>query len=367
MMNYLESKERIIIGSQLQRARELLRFTPEEVAVEIGATSQDIINWEQEKSRPKLKQLEDLARFYAREIDYFLRETPAPPTDIEFRGKSGLSLRDLSRETRIILSKFDELCRNDLEFDMLLNKKVDIKLPGILKGEPPYEAAKVLRKNFNANDKPLFDLRDRLEEEGMRIFELPVLDESFSGFSFWHNEYGPCILLNAKEPRGRKNFTLAHELAHILYTDGSSICYIPSKYDESYKGIEYKANQFAVEILLPKTGVIEDFKKRNYPNMPTEKELAQMASKWGVSIQALGYRLENLSLIVSGITDTFIESKPKHLRPPKIPAWQRQLGKRYIKNSIDAYKMNLISLSKLAHSLRLPIRRALEIVEQKGK
>jgi Zn-dependent peptidase ImmA (M78 family)/DNA-binding XRE family transcriptional regulator len=366
-MNYSDPKESTIIGTQLQKARELLQLTPEEAVLEIGVTSQELIDWEKEKSRPSLKQLEDLARIYGREIDYFLRETPAPPGDIEFRGKPGQLLRDLSSETRIILARFDELCRTALEFEVLLNKRLIVKLPKLTRDDPPKKAARIIRERFNANNKPLLDLRDCLENEAVRIFELPVLGEAFSGFSFWHQEYGPCILLNAKESRGRKNFTLAHELAHLLYSDGSSICYIPSRIEVSTKGLEYKANEFAIELLLPEEGTIEDFKRRNVSKSPSTEKLAQMASKWGVSIQALGYRLENLGLIDIGLTDKIIESTSLHFKRPKIPTWRRQLGKRFVENSIEAYKANLISVGRLAHSLRIPIRKAMEIVEQQKK
>jgi Zn-dependent peptidase ImmA (M78 family)/DNA-binding XRE family transcriptional regulator len=366
-MSHLESSESIIIGIQLQKARELIQLTPEEVALEIGVTSQEIVNWEQERLKPNLKQLEDLARLYGREIDYFLRVTPLPPKDIEFRGKPGQHLKDLSKETKIILARFDELCRSALEFETLLNRKLVATLPKFMKDDPPKKAAKILRERFNANDSPLSDLRDHLENEGVRIFELPIPREAFSGFSLWHNEYGPCILLNATEPKGRRNFTLAHELAHLVYSDGSTICFIPSRVEVFAKGLEYKANELAIEILLPESGTGEDFKKRNISYFPSTKELSQMALRWGVSIQALGYRLENLGLIDKGVTDKIVENKLLYFKRPKIPTWKRRLGKRFVENSIEAYKANLISVGRLSHSLRIPIRKAMEIVEQQKK
>lgn len=366
-MSQPEPSESIIIGAQLQKARELLQLTHEEVALEIGVTPQDIANWEGEKLRPTLKQLEDLARLCGREIDYFLRVTPIPPKDIEFRGKPGQHFKDMSKETKIILARFDELCRTALEFERLLNKRLVVKLPKFMKDEPPKKVAKILRERFITYDKPLSDLRDHLENEGVRVFELPISGQAFSGFSFWHKEYGPCILLDARDPKGRRNFTLAHELAHLVYSDGSSICYIPSKIEVSVKGLEYKANELAIEILLPESGTVEDFNRRSISYSPSTKELAQMASRWGVSIQALGYRLENLGLINMGVTDRIVESKLLYFKRPKIPTWKRRLGKRFVENSIEAYKANLISVGRLSHSLRIPIRKAMEIVEQQIK
>lgn len=365
MANNSEPTANLIIGAQLQRARELLQLTPEEVAPELNADIQAVLSWEEGRSQPNLTQLEKLAELYGREIDYFLRETPAPPQDIKFRGKPGQSLKELSKETKIVLARFDELCRTALEFETLLDKRPEVRLPRFEEHAPPEAVAQYLREMFGAGYKPIPGLRTILENEGVRIFELPIPEDSFSGFSFWHSDYGPCILVSAREIKGRRNFTLAHELAHLLYGHGSSLCYIPLKFTEPGRGLEYKANQIATELLLPEPGVVEDFRKRDLSGTPSPKDMAPMASKWVVSIQALGYRLENLGLIRGGHTDTLWEAKPPRFRRPRIPRWERQLGKRFVSMSIEVHQNNFISIGKLAHVLGIPIRKALETAESR--
>lgn len=371
MMNNLNPKGKLVFGLQLQQARKLMQLTPEEVAQEINVESQDIVSWEEEKTRPSLKQLEALAELYGRAIDYFLRETPAPPEKIEFRGKPGQSLKGLPKETKIVLSRFDELCRTALEFENLLSKKREAKLPTFKESESPKRVAQTLREKFNVGNKPLADLRGRLEDEGVRIFELPVPEDAFSGFSFWHQEYGPCILLNANEQKGRKNFTLAHELSHLLYNHVSGLCYIPLRLSEVRRGTEYKANQFAIELLLPDSSVTEDFKRRNLSRRPSEKELVKMAYyKWNVSIQALGYRLEKLGLIESGHTDTLWELKPQYFRGKKgrrPPKWEKQLGKQFAGTAFEAYQKGLISIGKLAQGLGITVREAMREIEKRSE
>ena len=370
-MDNLEPKRSIVIGKQIRKARELLQFTPEEVAEEINVTKKDIMDWEEERTRPNLSQLEKLAKFYGREIDYFLRETPSSPEKIEFRGKpEKVFLKDLSKETKVVLARFDELCRTALEFENLLEMKREIKIPCFKQTIPPKTIVKTLREKLNVGGKSLPNLREILENEGVRIFELPIPENEFSGFSFWHSEYGPCILINANEPKGRRNFTLAHELAHLLYNHGSSLCYIPIKLGEVHKGLEYKANQVAIELLLPKAAVVEDFRKRSLSSTPSQKELAQMAYyKWSVSIQALGYRLENLGLIEEGHTDSLWETKPhfKRKKGPRTPTWEKQLGKQFVEISIKAHEKGLISIGKLAHSLGISIRKSMQEIERRNK
>jgi Zn-dependent peptidase ImmA (M78 family)/DNA-binding XRE family transcriptional regulator len=350
----------LVIGSQLRKARELLQLTPAEAAQLIKVDEEEIEAWEKGLSRPSLKQLEELARGYGREIDYFLRKTPNPPEKIEFRGKPGQSVKSIPAQAKLILARFDELCRTAIEIERLLNKQHGVSLPKFTASDSPKTVAQYLRQNFDANDKPLANLRDHMETAGIRVFELPVPEDTFSGFSFWHLEYGPCILLNSNDPIGRRNFTLAHELAHLLYDHGSSLCYIHLSFGRTTKSIESIANQVAVELLMPKSGIVDDFQKRNLTSHPTEKELIAMAAKWNVSFQALSYRLENLNLIAQGITDKFVESKPKHFRRSKTPTWERRLGKRFVATSIEAYQKNIISIGKLAHVLQIPIRKAME-------
>lgn len=365
-MNNLNPKEKLIIGSQLQQARKLMQLTPEEVAQEINVESQDIVSWEEEKTSPSLKQLEELAKLYGREIDYFVRETPSIPEKIEFRGKPHQSFRSLSLEVRKCLSRFDELCQTALEYEILLNKRRTITLPHFNESEPSYKIAQALREKFKVGDKPLPDLRERLEDGGARVFELPIEEGAFSGFSFWHDEYGPCILLNAKELKGRKNFTLAHELFHLLINHEATLCYIHETLGKVHRDIEYKANQFAIELLLPQSSVKEDFKRRRLLSTPSGRELGQMAYKWGVSIQALGYRLEALGLIKKGHTESLLEPKP-FFRRSRIPKWEKQLGKKYVDTTFEAYKKGVISIGKLSYSLGITVRETMKEIEQRGR
>lgn len=367
MTNMSNLKASIIKGAQLRKARALLQLAPEDVASELNVTQRDIIDWEEDRSQPGLKQLEKLAELYSRGMDYFLKETPPPPYEIEFRGRPGQSMKDLPKQAKIVLARFDELCRTALEVQGLLNRKREITLPRFDESVHPKTVAKDLRRRFSADDKPLSNLRERLESEGLRIFELVVPDDAFSGFSFWHSEYGPCILLNASELPGRRNFTLAHELAHLLYGHEATLCYIPLKLSEVRDDIEFKTTQFAVELLLPEIGVKEDFQRRELSITPSEQELGQMAGKWGVSIQALGYRLETLGLIVRGYTDTLFELRPKFFRRPRAPKWKRQLGKHLVEETFEAYDKGLISAGKIASGLGITVREAIKEIERRGQ
>src|SRR2546425_6383661 len=275
-----QAEPQLILGHQLEKARELLQFSPEDVAQKLGVSPNGVIACEQQRATPTLRQLQGLAVLYGRDIDYFLIPTPAPPERIEFRGVPGRSLKDLPTDARLVLGRLDELCRLSLELETLLDQKREVRLPRFNTTEPPQSVARRLREQFRADNKPLLKLRELLEEQGLRIFELPVPEDAFSGISFWHPAYGACVLVNAKESPGRKNFTLAHELAHLLYQQGSSLCYIPQIFQRVQESIEQIANKTAVELLLPEDGVREDFRGRDLSGSPSDNELHNMARKW---------------------------------------------------------------------------------------
>jgi Zn-dependent peptidase ImmA (M78 family) len=216
-------------------------------------------------------------------------------------------------------------------------------------------------------DKPVRNLKDILGEIGIRVFELAVPQNQFSGFSYWHSDYGPCILVNAKDAPGRRAFTLAHEYAHILHSDEPSVCDIGEEGRPGPTKEERRADVFAIDFLLPAEPVRQDFARRGLSRQPSVQELGAMAGRWCVSVQAMAYRHEDLALIDEGHACRVLAAYEKPsggFRPSKVPSWERRLGRSFVSQAMEAYHAGHISIGKLAHCLGLPIRKALEAAEQ---
>jgi len=363
-----KSKGHVILGIQLQKARETVHFRREEVAEHLGIQSDEIAQWEAEQAEPSLKQLECLAEVYGRGIDYFLKQTPSPPTQVQFRSASGRSFKELSEESRRVIARFDELCRTALELERTLGKTQPVAIEHVPKDQCPADLARNQRNIFKLSEKPVGKLRDGLMQKGVRIFQLVVPPGQFSGFSYWHPEYGPCILVNAKETPGRRNFTTAHEYAHLLYGHPPSVCEISEEGKSVFSEEERLADVFTVEFLLPAAPIAEDFLKRALSRTPSIQAIGSMAGRWCVSIQATLYRLENLALIEQGYANYLLDSyQPPHPRMPKVPRWERRLGKMFVSNAVEAYHKGDISLGKLARCLDMPLRKALDVAEHYAK
>jgi len=92
--------------------------------------------------------------------------------------------------------------------------------------DQPAEVAQQVRIELGFDAGPVRTLREKLTSVGVRVFQLPVQTRDFSGLSSLNHAYEPRILLNAHEPTGRRNFTIAHETAHLLYGHNASICQV---------------------------------------------------------------------------------------------------------------------------------------------
>ena len=351
-----------MIISQLRKARELLQLETADVERSLKLGDGQVKGWESGKAKPTLSELEQLAKFYGRDITYFLKETPQYPTQIQFRSNKKNAFKDLHIEARQTIAKFDELCRFAIELEEVTGKKLQVNIHYSNETNPKLVAQKY-RREFNLGEKPTKNLKGLLENLGIRIFELPDSSKSFSGFSLWHREYGPCILVNYKDTTaGRKNFTLAHELYHLTtYRASPLLCDIESERESGTDKIEIYANRFAIELLLPSDSVKRDFEQHNLSKEPSLRELGNMAGRWGVSVQAIGYRLEELFCIKQGRTNKLLASAElPHPRRGKRPPYERKLGEHFVSLAFEAYKGESISIGRLAQFLGLDVGKAID-------
>lgn len=101
--------------------------------------------------------------------------------------------------------------------------------------------------------------------DNLTILWFPMEDE-LSGCCTRFDE-SKIICINSKHSKGRQNFTIAHELYHLIYEDSknSFVCNINSD-EESEKN----ANKFASHILIPSVALGEFMSKNNISNWELE-------------------------------------------------------------------------------------------------
>src|SRR5262245_25134709 len=130
----------------------------------------------------------------------------------------------------------------------------------------------------------------------------PAEDE-LSGFLYRDRERDLAIIgVNARHPRNRQDFTTAHELGHFLLHDIDEI-HVDRQFkvwlrdEQSKEGAdseEREANLFAAELLMPERFLAKDIERIAAVDLMDERVLADLAGRYGVSTQAMTFRLAYL-------------------------------------------------------------------------
>lgn len=108
-------------------------------------------------------------------------------------------------------------------------------------------------------------------------------------FSGLVNHKKKWVIINNSHCDGRKRFTAAHELGHIiLHPDQDNIDYRINFSNSNTK--ETEANRFAAEILMPYEDFLICYRKN-------DADLSYVANYFGVSVGAATIRAEVLGLV----------------------------------------------------------------------
>lgn len=144
----------------------------------------------------------------------------------------------------------------------------------------PANAAKALRDQWCLGEKPVKSMIRLLEHNGVRVFSLAENTVNVDAFSFWHG-HRPYTFLNNIKTAEHSNFDMAHELGHL-------VLHQHAKVNES-KESEREANEFAAELLMPKTDVLA-----KAPRFVTSETIIKSKGRWKVSALALAGRLKSV-------------------------------------------------------------------------
>ena len=156
-------------------------------------------------------------------------------------------------------------------------------------------------------DGPAVPVERIARSKGLDVRKQKIPNSDISGFLFQRGTIA-IIGVNARHSHARQRFTIAHELGHVLL-HGS----LPNEFHvdrrfqirfrdlRSSQGIdieERESNFFAAELLMPSRFLVKDFAATNQLDMVDDEVIAKLASRYGVSAQALLFRLANLGYIM---------------------------------------------------------------------
>jgi len=268
------------IAARLMIARKRRRLTAKALAEKSGLQADTISRLENSLRRPDDGTLQKLATALDYPESFFLKDA-CPSVDtgaVSFRSFSKMSARE--RDAAEAAGAIG------LELGAWVEERFSLpepNLPDMTLQNDPETAAFNLRQHWSLGERPIGNLLNLLEVNGVRVFSLSENTASVNAFSFWQDNK-PYVFLNNFKTAESSIFDSAHELGHLVM----------HKHGDPKGGrlIEKEANQFASAFLMPERDV------RAAVIRPVNVEtLVRSKMRWRVSAMALAYRLHYLGIL----------------------------------------------------------------------
>lgn len=204
--------------------------------------------------------------------------------------------------------------------------------------DSPDRCAQLTRRVWNIEPGVVTNLTKVLEANGFITLAVDFETERIDSRSILIDDKFPVIFYNKKLLGDRLRFTLAYEVGHIImHTRTAHV-----REDNSRE-----ANAFAAEFLMPRKDIAGDLDKEISVNV-----LADLKSKWLVSMHALLYRASDLELITDERKEELLERFNQlriRRREPKeldVPIERGQLLRDLITKYRSKQKMNVKQIAE---------------------
>jgi len=375
--NILDTIDRQQLGTSLKQAREQRGMTQADAAQVLEVSRTTLVAIENGTRRLKPAELIKLARTYGRSVGDFVRPRPVvEPLEVQFRAVYRRTQEEQAAIEPVVL-RLQQLCENYLELEQLMGSPLPQNYPAEydieeMPIEPLAEAiATQERQRLGLGDHPIQQLRDTLEANvGLRIFYLPM-PAKFSEIYSYNPELGGCLGINSNHPEERRRWSLAHGYLHFLAHRYKAVV----DFDDQYQRMpdsEKLAEAFAKYFLMPTSSLLKQFRDRSGSNKGkfTQIDLFTLAHYYGVSVQALAFRLEEMKCIPTGTLDLLhsrglkVRSVQQQLNLQDIPQRSDMTPIHYQHLAIEALDQGLITEGQFAQFLGVNRLEARHIAEQ---
>jgi len=278
-----------LFAERFKSARLMNGYSLQDLSEKLGNISRQALHkYEKGEVLPDSEMMDLLCETLHVRPDYFTRETIVELGEISFRKLKKFSKREqnsITERTREVLSRYLEV-----EEILGIKKEFEHPVPEIKKIEKPEDVdtfAEIIRKKWELGNDPIANVAELLEEKNIKVIELET-EDGFDGLQTWVNgKETPVIVLNRAKliSNDRKRFTALHELGHLLLPlEG-----LEEKIAEKY------CHRFAGAMLFPKKAAINELGENR--SKISIQELGFIKEQYGISIQALVYRLWDLGII----------------------------------------------------------------------
>jgi len=313
-----------MLSQRLKQLRLARGLSLEELSkrIEGMVTKQALSKYEQGSMAPSQRVVNKLAEVLGVKAVYLLSE---PVVEIKFvahRKASGLTKREDERIKSVVRVELEQRFRLQVLSDQLLGPRLPTKPLSISSEEDVEGVAESLRAKWDLGKDPIASVVDVLEDRLVHVLEVEA-DRKFDGISaiaLGERRKVRCAAVVTRRgiAADRQRFTKAHELGHLVLK-------VPGQVNE-----EKAAHRFAGAFLAPKDAIRREV-GNSRDNIGIE-EMLLLKRRYGMSIQALLYRLKDLEIITGGYyrlwcmevsRNGWRREEPEPLVPEK-PRWLRQ-------------------------------------------
>lgn len=349
------------LALRLKEIRESLGMKLTEAAEKLGFSSYQILsNIEEGKREVKASELAKFSKAYYCSINKLLGyEEPAEEVTLIWRDPPKANKFKIEQD---ILSRCEQY--HLLETLLKIKPKerfITVELDDISTNYKVQKLASEVSKLLGLGRRPAFTLQKVLEQN----YGIKVLIYSFtegSAVSTINPHLGSVVVINKDEAPWRQNFDLAHELFHLITWEAVVLSqnYTDDEYSED---IERKADAFASALLLPDEEMLNEIMERAEESKQISySDVVDIAIEFGVSTQALVYRLFHLNIITTFeqakkiATDSELLQISNKKRKGK---WGRE-SEQFIAYAVRCLRKGLISRGKFAEFMDIDDRNKID-------
>ncbi|MCH8217562.1 MAG: ImmA/IrrE family metallo-endopeptidase [Planctomycetes bacterium] len=365
------------LGGLLAEARKARGLTQQEAAAHLKCSRPILIAIEKGTRPPKPEEIIKLASLYGRSVHELVRPGE-PVADLQPHLRAIASkVEPGNGQVEAAIQTLQRFSENYCELERLMDAPMnfsyppEVQLANHVKIDVLAEDVAIRERNrLGLGDQPIYELRSLLETNvGLRIM-YGNLPSRIAGMYAYAGALGCCILINRKHPVERRRASLVHEFGHVVvdrYKPGVDYLTHPGKKPAN----ERFAEAFGMCLLMPPTSL-----RRRFNEIVSTTgdfhvaDLCRLSNLYFVSVEAMAYRLEDLTLIPEGTIKHLRESRfevrkaKEILQLPKQQETNKPYPDRYVYLAVHAYEKAKISEGQLARFLDVDRVTAREIVEQ---
>jgi transcriptional regulator with XRE-family HTH domain len=312
-----------MLNHRLKQMRLARGLSLDELAAELGGvvTKQALSKYELGTARPSPAVLNKLAAALHIKAAELLSEPNIKVEFIAYRRKSALPKREQEKVQSLVTRTLEERLRLQSLTEQAEAVSIPVNRLEVKKLEDVEGAAAELRDLWQLGTDPISSLVGVLENHWIQVIEIDA-DDRFDGISAVASKNGEitgaAVVTKRGVPGERQRYNLAHELGHIVLKVAEGV------------DTEKAAHRFGAALLAPAASLRREV-GRHRTGIQAE-ELLLLKRRYGLSIQALLYRLRDLGIITESHYKQWCmninrlkwrRNEPKPL-PPEQPQWLRQ-------------------------------------------